>query len=95
MANQPPGTQPRQILFWHAFERAKDMGWNIVAFDEKADTIEATNTAFWFGLVSDISIRVKEAGRVGGRLDIRSKSRAGENDMGLNAAIVRGFVHSL
>lgn len=91
-----PSIDPRKILFWRAFERAKDMsGWNIVSFDEKTGMIEATATSFWFGLTSDIAIRVKPAGKIGARLDIRSKSRIGENDMGINAAIVRAYLKSV
>ncbi|HEV2650497.1 MAG TPA: DUF1499 domain-containing protein [Rhizomicrobium sp.] len=83
------------VIFWRAVERAKSAGWNVVNFDEKTGSIEATNTFFWFGLVSDISIRVKPAGKLGTRLDIRAKSRTGENDMGMNAGLVRSFVKSL
>jgi Protein of unknown function (DUF1499) len=92
----PAGRLSRtDVIFWRAFERAKDSGWDVVNFDEKAGNIEATNTFFWFGLVSDISIRVKPAGKLGTRLDIRAKSRTGDNDMGMNAGLVRGFVKSL
>jgi len=88
-----PTIYPRKILFWRAFERAKGMGgWNVVSFDEKSGMIEATMTSFWFGLTSDIAIRVKPAGKIGARLDIRAKSRTVENDMGMNAAIVRDYL---
>jgi uncharacterized membrane protein YeaQ/YmgE (transglycosylase-associated protein family) len=84
------------VLFWHAFETAKRMsGWNIVSFDEKTGMIEAAATSQWFGLTSDIAIRVKPAGRLGARLDIRSKSRNGENDMGMNAQIVRDYLKAV
>lgn len=84
------------VLFWHAFETAKRMsGWNIVSFDEKTGMIEAVATSQWFGLTSDVAIRVKPAGTLGARLDIRSKSRSGENDMGMNAAIVRDFLKAV
>ena len=91
-----PSIDPRKILFWRAFERAKSMsGWNIVAFNEKTGMIEATATSWWFGLTSDVAIRIKPAGKIGARLDIRSKSRIGENDMGMNAGIVRDFVRAV
>jgi hypothetical protein len=84
------------VLFWHAFETAKRMsGWNIASFDEKTGMIEASATSQWFGLTSDIAIRVKPAGRIGARLDIRSKSRIGENDMGMNAQIVRDYLKAV
>ena len=88
-----PAIDPRKILFWRAFERAKGMsGWSVVSFDEKSGMIEATMTSFWFGLTSDIAIRIKPAGKIGARLDIRAKSRTGQNDMGMNAAIVRDYL---
>lgn len=91
-----PAIDPKKILFWRAFERAKEMsGWNIVSFDEKTGMIEAAATSFWFGLTSDVAIRVKPAGKIGARLDIRSKSRIGENDMGMNAAIVRDYLRAV
>ena len=84
------------ILFWRGFETAKRMtAWNIVAFDEKDGMIEATTASLWFGLTSDIAIRVKPAGKMGARLDIRAKSRTGQNDMAMNASIVRDYIKAL
>jgi hypothetical protein len=86
---------PAKILFWRAFERAKDQGWNVVSFDENEGTLEATHTSFWFGLVQDIAIRVRPAGKIGARLDIRAKSREGDSDMGETAALVRSYIAAL
>ncbi|MEI9995768.1 MAG: DUF1499 domain-containing protein [Rhizomicrobium sp.] len=83
------------VIFWRAFERAKDMGWNVVYFSEKDGRIEATHTSFWFGRVADISIRVMPAGRIGARLDIRAKSRSGESDMGASAALVMAYLKAI
>lgn len=91
-----PTIDPKKILFWRAFERAKQMsGWNIVSFNEKTGMIEATATSMWFGLTSDVAIRVKPAGKIGALLDIRSKSRIGDNDMGMNAANVRAYLKAV
>jgi hypothetical protein len=87
-----PKVDSKAIMFWHAFETAKRMGWNIVAFDEKKGTIEATDTTFWFGFTDDIAIRVQAAGTMGARLDIRSKSRIGTNDYGRNAERVLEYL---
>jgi hypothetical protein len=92
---QAPDILPAKILFWRGFERAKDLGWNIAAFNETDGTIEATHTSFWFGEVQDIAIRVKPAGKIGAKLDIRAKSRTLENDMGATAALVRGYLKAL
>ena len=92
---QTPDILPAKILFWRGFERAKDLGWNIVAFNETDGTMEATHTSFWFGEVQDIAIRVRPAGKIGAKLDIRAKSRTLENDMGATAALVRGYLKAL
>ena len=90
-----PKIDPKAILFWRAFERAKSFGWNIVAFDEKTGRIEATDTTLWFGFTDDIVVRVQQAGSLGAKLDIRSKSRIGTSDYGRNAERVKKYLKSL
>ncbi|HWA04691.1 MAG TPA: DUF1499 domain-containing protein [Rhizomicrobium sp.] len=90
-----PKIHPQSVLFWRAFERAKSMGWNIVAFDPKAGTIEATDTTLWFGFTDDIAIRVLPAGTLGAKLDIRSKSREGAFDYGRNAERIEDYIKGL
>ena len=92
---QTPDVHPAKILFWRGFERIKDMGWTLVAYNEDEASIEATATSIWFGRVADISIRVKPAGKIGARLDIRAKCRTGENDMAFTAQLVRGYLKAL
>jgi hypothetical protein len=82
-------------LFWRALNLANSMGWHVVAFDPKEGRIEATDTTFWFGFTDDIVIRVRPAGKLGARLDIRSKSRVGQSDLGANAARIRAFLKQL
>ncbi len=82
-------------IFWRALNVANDMGWRVVAFDAKDGRIEATDTTFWFGLTDDIVIRVKAAGKLGARLDIRSKSRDGVSDLGRNAERIRAYIKRL
>src|SRR5258708_1794187 len=82
-------------LFWRALNVANDMGWHVVSFDLKEGRIEATQTTFWFGFTDDIAIRVRPAGKLGARLDVRSKSRVGQSDLGANAARIRAYVKRL
>lgn len=84
--------QPK--LYWHAFFVVKRMGWNLVAFDPVRYRIEATATSPFFGFTDDIVIRVQPAGE-GSRLDIRSKSRMGETDYGVNAGHIRSFAKAM
>ncbi len=92
---QKPDVFPAKILFWRAFERAKTLGWTIVAFDESQGRIEATAASIWFGRVADISVRVKPAGKIGARLDVRAKTRTGDNDMGFSAQLVRDYLKAV
>jgi hypothetical protein len=81
---------PVATFFWRDFNAVKKTGWDIIAFDEKAGRIEAVQTSFWFGRISDIVIRVRRAG-AGARTDIRSQSRSDRVDDGANQANVRRF----
>jgi uncharacterized protein (DUF1499 family) len=80
------------------FERvlgvATAKGWTIVKTDPAAGTIDAYDRSLWFGFTDDIAIRVTPSG-AGSRVDIRSASRQGRGDFGVNAARVRGFLAAL
>jgi len=80
-----------QKAFWRCFERVKKLGWTIEDASEKDLRIEATDRSLWFGRISDIVIRVRPAGSIGSRVDIRAESRDGELDHGRNAARLRQF----
>jgi uncharacterized protein DUF1499 len=90
-----PKVDPKAILFWRGFQRAKRAGWTIVAFSEKNGTIEATDTTLWFGFTDDIVIRVQQAGALGARLDVRSKARIGTSDYGRNAQRILDYLKAL
>ena len=82
-----------------AFDRAlavvRAMGWELVAADRGALRIEATDRSFWFGFEDDVVVRVTAAGETGSRVDVRSLSRVGVGDLGVNARRVRAFVAAL
>lgn len=78
--------------FWRSLNAVNALGWRVAGFDIKTGRIEATDTSFWFGIVSDIAIRVRPAGASGVRVDIRAKSRIGDADAGRNAKLIRAFL---
>lgn len=86
-------TDPRKA-FARAADAARQMGWTIVASDTEAGRIEASERSRWFGFTDDVVIRVTAAGS-GSRVDIRSLSRFGRNDFGVNAARVRAYLAAL
>jgi uncharacterized protein (DUF1499 family) len=78
-----------------AFALAKSVaekmpGWNVTSADTESGRIEATATSRIFHFVDDIVIRVRPDGE-GSRVDLRSRSRVGQSDLGANAARIRVF----
>jgi uncharacterized protein (DUF1499 family) len=69
-------------------------GWTIAASDPQAGRIEASQASFWFGFVDDVVIRVAADGQ-GSRVDLRSLSRQGIGDLGVNARRVRAYLAAL
>lgn len=73
---------------------AMAMGWDVVARAPADGRIEAVDTSQWFGFRDDIVVRIRPDG-AGSRIDIRSKSRDGDSDFGVNARRVRDFIARL
>jgi hypothetical protein len=86
-----PTGSPTAKMFWRCFNRAKDMGWHIIAFDEKEGRIEAQTSSFWFGQISDIVIRIRPAGRLGARFDMRAQTLMGRRDFGHNLELIKAY----
>jgi uncharacterized protein (DUF1499 family) len=82
---------PPKAAFERALATAEKLNWTIVASDPAAGHIEASQSSRWFGFTDDVAIRVAAAG-AGSRVDIRSVSRYGRGDFGVNAARVRAFL---
>jgi uncharacterized protein (DUF1499 family) len=86
---------PPEQAFRLALDTAKAMpGWTVVAADPAAGRIEARETSRWFRFTDDIVIRVA-AETPGTRIDMRSESRQGRSDFGVNAKRIRAFMATL
>jgi uncharacterized protein (DUF1499 family) len=85
---------PPEKAFERALTVARKMGWVIVDANAAEGRIEATDTTFWFGFKDDIVIRVAAADH-GSRVDIRSVSRVGKSDVGMNARRIRKYLKEL
>lgn len=85
---------PPSEAFARAVAAAEAMGWEVVGRDAEAGRIEAVDTTRWFGFKDDIAIRVSPAPG-GSRIDVRSKSRVGRNDLGTNARRIRAYLQRL
>lgn len=84
--NSPPAT-----VFLKALQVAKDMHWEIVDSDAKSLRIEATDTTRWFGFKDDVVVRLTPSAQ-GSRIDVRSVSRVGKSDLGVNARRIEAYL---
>jgi uncharacterized protein (DUF1499 family) len=95
-----PDVQPLTLAiapaaaFNRALDAAQRMGWTILAADDAAGRIEASDRSRWFGFTDDIVIRITASGS-GSRIDLRSSSRVGRSDFGVNAARVESYLSAL
>jgi hypothetical protein len=85
---------PPARVFAAAEAAARKLGWEIVAAVPGEGRLEATATTPWFGFKDDVIVRVRARG-AGSRVDVRSLSRIGVGDLGVNAARVRTFIERL
>jgi len=83
-----------------AFLAAQKMGWTIVGGgiprggSLDSGRIEATDTVPWWGFKDDIVIRLSPDGS-GTKIDVRSKSRVGKGDLGVNAKRISDYLDAL
>jgi uncharacterized protein (DUF1499 family) len=81
---------PRDKVFAAAQAALASMGLELVEADAAQGRIEATATSLLFGFKDDVVVRI--AGDAGvTKVDVRSKSRVGRNDPGMNAKRIRAF----
>ena len=75
---------------------AKVRGWEVVVADPVEGRLEATDTTRFFRFKDDVVVRVRptEDG-TGSIVDMRSISRVGVSDLGMNAKRVRSFIADL
>jgi uncharacterized protein (DUF1499 family) len=85
---------PPKEAFARAQAAAAKLGWQIVAANTDEGTMKATDTTGWFGFVDDIIVRV-QAAEGGSQIDVRSTSRVGKSDVGMNAKRIRAFMKEL
>ena len=85
---------PHGVAFNQALDAAQRMGWTIVVADDTAGHIEASDRSRWFGFTDDIVVRITPEGS-GSRVDVRSSSRLGRSDFGVNAARIRAYLAAL
>jgi hypothetical protein len=88
--SSPPAETVRRVA-----ALARDRGWDTALVDEAAGTVEATETSRFFRFKDDVVVRVRPAPGGGSLVDMRSISRVGASDVGMNARRVRAFLADL
>ena len=86
---------PPEEAVRRAAELARERGWEVAHMDAKAGTLEATDTTFFFRFKDDVAVRVRPAPGGGSLVDMRSISRVGGSDVGVNAQRIRAFLADL
>ena len=76
-----------------ALSIAQDKGWKIITEESEALRFEATAQTAFFGFIDDVVIEVTSISNKS-RVDIRSVSRIGRSDRGVNAARIVAFTES-
>ncbi|HYJ83390.1 MAG TPA: DUF1499 domain-containing protein [Allosphingosinicella sp.] len=71
----------------------KDRGWETASVD--GGQVEATATSTFFRFKDDVVVRVRPAPDGGSLVDMRSISRVGGSDVGMNAKRIREFLADL
>lgn len=77
--------------FARTLATAHQLNWQIVGQDPVQGRIEAVDQTMLFGFRDDIVIRILPTPG-GSRIDVRSASRVGVSDLGVNAKRIRSFV---
>lgn len=73
---------------------ARDKGWEVASADPRG-IVEATDTSTFFRFKDDVVVRVTPAPEGGSNVDMRSVSRVGVSDVGVNAERIRDFLADL
>jgi len=85
---------PPEQAFAQALAVAKEKDWTIVANVPTEGRLEATTSSLLYGFTDEVIVRVKAADR-GALVDVRSRSRLGRIDRGVNAKRIRTYLSTL
>jgi uncharacterized protein (DUF1499 family) len=84
-----------QIVMDIAVDLIIQRDWELIAINRKDGRIEATEKLAWFGFKDDVVLRFSELDDDRIQVDMRSKSRIGRSDVGVNAKRIKRFLTDL
>ena len=85
---------PPAVALQRAQLAAEKLGWEVTSLRTESGELEASDTTGIFEFVDDVVVRVR-ASDGGSVIDVRSKSRDGQGDLGANAKRIRAFRDAL
>ncbi len=85
---------PKAQVFEAARAALSAMGLEITDANPGEGRIEAVATTLLYGFKDDVVVRIQDTPE-GTRVDVRSKSRVGRSDLGVNAKRIRAFLQKL
>jgi uncharacterized protein (DUF1499 family) len=85
---------PKAQVFDAASATLENMGLEITGRDPEHGRLEAVHTSLLYGFKDDLVVRIEETAD-GTKVDMRSKSRVGRSDIGMNAKRIRTFMAKL
>ncbi len=88
-------TQEPAAVIEQAATIANDMGMSIAVKSPAAGRLEATATTFWYGFKDDVIVRARSQADGMTAVDVRSASRIGYLDGGVNAKRVQQLLAAL
>ncbi|MBD5771841.1 DUF1499 domain-containing protein [Marinomonas colpomeniae] len=88
-------TEKKTVVYAAVTKIVEDRNWEVVADYTQVGVIEATARTPIFGFRDDVIIRVTKLEGDNVRVDMRSSSRTGNGDYGLNAERVSSFMKDL
>jgi uncharacterized protein (DUF1499 family) len=89
MLNRSP-----EVVFEQALKLVESRGWHVAEASAAAGIIEATAVTPIMGFKDDVVIRIQGTGQTT-RVDMRSVSKVGISDLGMNAKRIRLFLTEL
>jgi uncharacterized protein (DUF1499 family) len=84
---------PSDIL-QHVLRLVHRNRWQLISVNPDKGEVQAVARSFWFGFKDDVVIRITPQG-TSSRVDMRSVSRLGRNDLGTNAQRIEEFMQQL
>ena len=85
---------PKQEVIDEIVTLIVSRNWDLVSINRQEGRVEATEKLAWFGFKDDVVFRITETDD-GSRVDMRSKSRIGRSDIGVNADRIESFLRDL